>query len=81
MSGTGDSRLRAYSVKRQIGKGSYGAVFLVTVQDGKKKVRFCVAMVTAEDRRQMLALGGCTCETDSFVFLQSHDLTLDCTGT
>ena len=39
MSGTGDSRLQAYSVKRKIGKGSYGEVFLVAVQDGKKKVK------------------------------------------
>lgn len=33
-----ESRLQAYCVKRKIGKGSYGEVFLVTTRDGKKKV-------------------------------------------
>ena len=32
-------RLQAYTVQRQIGKGSYGEVFLVTTRDGKKKVK------------------------------------------
>ena len=30
--------MESYSVKRLIGKGSYGEVFLVAARDGKKKV-------------------------------------------
>ena len=31
-------RLQAYTIRKQIGKGSYGQVFLVTVKDERKKV-------------------------------------------
>lgn len=33
-----DSRLQGYNVKKLIGKGSYGEVFLVMTRDGRKKV-------------------------------------------
>ena len=38
MSGSSE-RLKAYSLLRRIGKGSYGEVYLVAVEDGKKQVQ------------------------------------------
>lgn len=38
MMSVASSRLQSYSLKKLIGKGSYGEVFLVTIGAGKKKV-------------------------------------------